>query len=263
MSKIFLSLLLLCISTFCKCQLPVQLAPPLLKYQSIFFKNTASFQLKFNQAGTQIYYTLNNRQPTIKDMVYSKPIQIKKRLVTVKAMVAGAGFLNSEIVLANFVKDGLKIKSVQQTQSNPRFPGNGINTLIDNEGGLTDLNSNTWLGYQQDSVEINIVMETRQQLSTVLFNFLQNHDKWIFLPGQIQVFYFDERKQLFQLMAASVFSANEIVSGATCKQISITAPKKVSTGKIKILMKGVKSIPEMHPGRGLPGWLFIDEIKCY
>lgn len=248
---------------YCEAQSPVQLAPPLLKYHSVFFKKTTDVEIKFAQQGTQIHYTLNNQPPTEQSEIYTKSIHINKSFTTVKAFVSGDGFLPSEMVTATFIKDGIKIKSVQQSPANARFQGSGASTLIDNEGGITDMNASTWLGYQQDAVEINMLLEKKQALSSVLINCLQNQGSWIFLPAQISVFYFDESKQSFELLGEQLNVANEKISTASCQPIIIAAPKKISTEKIKIILKGIKSLPEWHAGKGQPGWLFIDEIKLY
>ena len=244
-------------------QAPVQLAPPLLKYESVFFKNTATVTLKFAQQGTLIFYTLNNQTPGVKSQVYSKPIQIKTNFTTIKAMVAGAGFTPSEIVTATFVKDGFKIKTVQQTSPNERYQGNGATTLIDNKGGLTAVNSATWLGYQTDSVEINITMEHSQPIAAVLINALQDYGSWIFLPQQIQLYGFDKSKQSFQYLTNWFDNSSTNIAGASCQPILMPLSKKITTDTIKIILKGIKSLPDWHQGKGQPGWLFIDEIKVY
>jgi len=262
MNRLAASLLLFFIVTTCYGQ-PVQLAPPLLKYQSVFFKDAATVELSFAQHGTSIHYTLNNQLPTEKDKIYTRPILVNNLITTVKAITAGEGFLSSEVVAATFIKDGLKIISIQQTAANERFPGNGNNTLIDNEGGMVDLNAKTWFGYQQDSVEINMLLEDRQKISSVLIHCLQDNGGWIFLPEHIQVFYFEEAKKSFQLVAEQWNPSKEIITGASCVPIIITLPKKIMARKIKIVLRGIQSLPEGHPGKGKPGWLFIDEIKLY
>jgi Fn3 associated len=243
---------------------PVQLAPPLLKYKSVFFEDKTTVELLFAQKSTAIHYTLNDEQPTERDKVYAKPIQIKNSITTLKAIATGDGFLPSEPVSVTFIKQGLKVKSIQQSEANKRFPGSGTNTLIDNEGGITDLNSKTWLGYQQDSVEIELQLEHKQKISSVLIHCLQDQGSWIFLPEQIDVAFFDERTHVFKWTAGQYSPVQEvIVPGATCQPIIIKMGKNIITEKIRIVVKGVHAIPELHPGKGTPGWLFIDEIKLY
>jgi Fn3 associated len=243
---------------------PVQLAPPLLKYQSVFFKDKTTVELLFAQQGTAIHYTLNDEQPTERDKVYTKPILIKNSITTLKAITTGDGFLPSAPVAVTFIKQGLKVTSIQQSLPHKRFPGSGANTLIDNEGGITDLNSNTWLGYQQDSVEINILLDGKQKLSSVLIHCLQDHGSWVFLPEQVAIYFFDDRTQVFKEMAGYYSSAPElIIPGATCESIVLALAKNSVAEKVKIIIKGVHSISGAHPGKGTPGWLFIDEVKLY
>ena len=263
MSKLIYSFLAFCIYTNCNAQSLVQLAPPFLQYHSVFFKNETHVELKFAQNGTKIHYTLNNQPPTEQDKIYTRPIPVKETITTVKAIATGSNFLASEIASATFIKDGLKIKSVQQTTANERFQGTGTNTLIDNEGGIKDLNSKTWLGYRQDTVEINVLMDGKPKISSVLLHCLQDHGGWVFLPKQIKVFYFDDSKGSFELMAEQSFPANKIVSGASCQPIVMASSKKITAEKIKIILTGIKSLPEDHPGKGQHGWIFIDEIKLY
>jgi hypothetical protein len=240
-----------------------QLAPPLLKYQSVFFKNTATAELKFAMHGTSIHYTLNNQTPTKKDPVYHQPIQINRSFTTIKAMVFGEGFLPSDIVTAKFIKDGLKIKSVQQTPANEKYRGNGSNTLMDNAGGLTAINGNTWLGYQTDSVQVDLELQSKQQVSSILINCLQDQGSWIFLPQQIQVYCFNEHTKLYELAAQKNNTETAEIKGASCVPILLPIVKKTNSQKIKIILKGLHALPDWHQGKGQPGWLFIDEIKVY
>lgn len=263
MNKVAASILLLIVAATGYGQ-PVQLAPPLLKYQSVFFKDKTTAELLFAQQGTTIHYTLNGEQPTEKDAIYTKPILLRNSITTLKAITTGEGFLPSEPVSVTFIKEGLKIKSIQQSTANKRFPGSGANTLIDNKGGITDLNSNTWLGYQQDSVEIELELEHNQKISSVLIHCLQDQGSWVFLPEQIDVAFFDERKHEFKWIAGQYSPPWEVVvPGANCQPIIIKLGKNITTEKIRIIIKGVHAIPESHPGKGTPGWLFIDEIKLY
>ncbi len=258
-----LLLLLLLAGVDCKAQSTVQLAQPVLKYPSLFFKTFVAVEMKFEQAGTQIHYTLNNQTPTTQNKVYTHPIKIKKSFTTLKAIVSGDSFLSSEIVSATFIKEGFKIKLVQQTPANERFNGTGLNTLIDNKGGIADMNSKTWLGYQQDSVEINITLEKKQKLTAVLINCLQDQGSWVFLPAKLQLFYFDENKGTFELLGEQLPDHNKQVSAISCQPILLTASKKIKAQKIKIILKGIKTLPAWHAGNGQPGWLFVDEIKVY
>ncbi len=240
-----------------------QLAPPMLQYHSAFFKDSETASLKFAQPGTKIYFTLNGAEPTQKDAVYRKPIDVKKSLTTLKVKVFGNGFLPSETVQATFIKDGLKIKSIEQSPPNEKYPGNGATTLFDNEGGIANMHSKNFLGYQQDSVEINITLDKKQPIHSVLLDFLRDEGSWIFPPQKITIFYFDDAKNEFDIMNKKEIIADTNAKANACVFELIKAGAKVNSNRLKIIIQPLQSIPEWHPGKGKQAWLFIDEIKIY
>ena len=263
MKKLLLPLLTLLFFNHCFGQQQFQLAPPVLQYHSAFFKDSEIASLKFAQPGTKIYYTLNGAEPTQKDAVYHQPVVIKKSLTTLKAKVFGNGFLPSETVQATFIKDGLKIKSIDQSPPNEKYNGNGTTTLIDNEGGIADMHSKNFLGYQQDSVEINITLDKKQPIHSVLLDFLRDEGSWIFPPQMITVFYFDDAKNEFEIMNKKEIIADTIAKPNACVFELVKAGAKVNTDRLKIVIQPLQSIPKWHPGKGKQAWLFIDEIKIY
>ena len=215
----------------CLGQTPVQLAPPMLKYPSVFFTNAAMVEMKFAQKGANIYYTLNGQQPTVKDKIYKRPLKINKSFTTLKAITGGTAFLASEIVSATFVKDGLEIKTEQHSTPNEKYKGNGPNTLFDNEGGVANMKSTNWIGYQQDSVEITVEMKTSQQLHSVLLDFLEDYKSWIFLPQSISVDYFNQSSLGFEKFSEKFFELDKRASGPDCRPILLTAEKSIVTDK--------------------------------
>ena len=263
MKRSLLPLLTLFVFTNCFGQQQFQLAPPVLKYNSAFFITSAIATLQFKQAGTQIFYTLNGKEPTRKSTVYQSPVLIKKSLTTLKAKVFGARFLPSETVQVTFIKDGLKIKSIEQSMPDEKYPGNGARTLFDNKGGIADMHSRDFFGYQQDSVEIKITLEKKQKVTSVLLDFLQDNGSRIFLPQNIKVYYFNEAKNSYGLLATKEINEDKIVNGSSTTFELIKAGKSVETDNIKIIIVPLQSIPANHAAKGKQSWLFIDEVKIY
>ncbi len=263
MKKIFLPALIFLFLNDCFGQEQFQLAPPMLNYTSAFFIGSTAVSLKFAQPGTQIFYTLNKSDPTRQDAVYKNPILIKKSLITLKAKVFGNGFLPSETVQVTFIKNGLKIKSVEQSPANEKFPGNGSATLFDNRGGIADLHNKNFLGYQNDSVEINVTLDKKQIIHSLLLDFLQDNGSWIFLPRRIQVFYFDNSKNSYEIFGAKEIAPGTVIKGSSTVFEMINAGKKINSNRLRIILEPLQSIPEGHPGKGTPAWLFIDELKIY
>lgn len=260
--KIILPVLTCLFFHYCSAQ-QFQLAPPMVMYNSIFFAGSSTVVMEFAQHDTKIFYTTNDSDPDKEDIVYEKPIVIKKSFTTLKAKVFGKDFLPSETVQVTFIKDGLKIKSVQQSLANEKFPGNGPATLFDDMGGIADLHNKNFLGYQQDSIEIDVALDKRQPIHSLLLDFLQDQGSWIFLPQKIQVLYFDNKKDAYQNFGIKKFASDTIVNQSSTIYEVINADKKIVADKLKIIIEPLQSIPEGHPGKGTPAWLFIDEIKVY
>jgi hypothetical protein len=262
MNKAAASFLLFIISAIGYGQ-PVKLAPPLLKYQSVFFKDSAIVEMLFAEKNTEIHFHLASILPGESDEVYEKPIVLKNRMSNISAITTGKGFLSSRPATATFIKNGLPFSVIKQTTPNERFAADGLTTLNDQKGGNTNLNAGTWLGYQADSVTIELQLAKQEQLSSILIHVLRDNESWIFLPEQISVFSFDEKEKEFLPVAVHSSPSTHTSKDVSCIPVVIIFPEKITTKKIKVILKPVQSIPESHPGKGKPGWLFIDEIKLY
>ena len=255
--------LLLFISNALFAQDTFQLAPPLLKYGSVFFRDKAIVEIKFAQSETEVRYTLNKEEPTINNPKYKIPINIKKNFATLKAKAFGSNFLPSETVAATFIKEGKAIQSIQQTTPNPKYPGSGANTLTDNKGGIEQLSSNTWMGYNCDSVTVILDLGKQQAINKVLLNFLQNESAWVFLPDEIIVKWFDKKTNRYQLFGKEKILTDKETSGSNCNYRIIGIKNKMETDKLLINIIVKKNIPFWHPAKGEHAWMFIDEIKIY
>jgi hypothetical protein len=240
-----------------------QLAPPLLKYNSVFFADKTTVEIKFAQSETRVHYTLNNNEPAEQDPVYTEPIRISKNLTTLKAKAFGNNFLPSAIVAATFIKEGKRVRSVQYTLPDAKYPGSGSNTLIDNKGGMLLISSTTWMGYKCDTVSITMDMGKPQSVKEVLLNFLQSENSWVFLPEQIIVYWFNDKTSSFQTFGKELISSDKETAGTHCNYRMIAAKNKIKTNKIFINIVVQKTIPSWHAAKGEHAWMFIDEIKVY
>jgi Chitobiase/beta-hexosaminidase C-terminal domain len=240
-----------------------QLAPPFIKYGSVFFKDEVKVSLLFAQPGTIIRYTANGNEPSENDAAYREPIRINKNFTTVKAKVFGKDFLPSETVQATFVKDGLPVMKVEYTAPDENNTGEGPNTLIDNKGGIVPFTNKTWLGFRQDTVSITITLQKKQKVSAVLFNILQDYNSWIFFPAKAEVYGSVNTEVPIDKQGELFFTAKENTDVNVCRPYIIRFKKKVKTDKIKLQLYLLKNIPGWHPGKGEKSWIFIDEVKVY
>lgn len=240
-----------------------QLAPPLLKYGSIFFAGKTDLAIKFAQSRTAVHYTLNGNEPTSKDPVYKKPIAITNNFTTVKAKAFGKEFRSSETVAVTFIKEGKPIQSITQTSPNAKYPGSGVNTLMDYKGGIEQSSSSSWMGYNCDTVTLQLNFERLQQVNKILLDFLQNESGWIFLPEKIDVSWFDKSINSFQKFGTLEINSDTETPGSHCVYKVIETKEKFSTNMIAIKILVKKNMPAWHVAKGEHAWMFIDEIKVY
>ncbi len=241
----------------------LQLTPPILKYPSIFFSNKTYLAMEFAYPNTAIHYTLNQKEPTIVDPIYKKPIRIQNNLTTIKAKVFGDPFIPSETASATFIQEGKKIESIVHTPPNPKYVGSGSNTLIDLKGGNTAIGAATWLGYNCDTVTLQLTLAKPQLISELLFNFLQSENAWIFLPDQIMVQWYNHPKGAYEFLGKEIIADAPYTQGSSCNFQVIKVADKVMTKQLLIQILVKKSIPDWHPAKGSHAWMFIDEIKVY
>jgi Fn3 associated len=240
-----------------------QLAKPLLKYGSIFFTNEATIEMVFAEPNTQIRYTLDGQEPTENALLYSQPVRITKSFTTVKARVFSKTYRPSDVVEVTFIKDGLPIKSVESTTPNQKYKGSGATTLIDNKGGATNMSGKTWLGFQTDTVDIVLHLHKKEKVKKVLVNLLRDYGSWIFLPEKIEIYAFNNKNNIFQIVDNKVFKQDKNIEGPACTPSVFVLKNGIKTDKLKIQLHLVKQIPDWHGGKGNKSWIFVDEVKAY
>lgn len=262
MVKLIYSLLLLLPCSLIA-QDSMQLSPPLIKYHSIFFSKQTKVELAFAYPNTVIHYSLNQEEPSIADPVYKKPIWVRDNLTTIKAKVFGNGYMASDITTATFIKEGKKISMIHQTEPNPKYAAAGPLALFDLKGGNVDIGTNTWLGYNCDTVKIQLSLSKSERVGKLLFNFLQNENAWIFLPEEISIQWYNQQLNAYQFFGKESIESKAQVNGANCNFKMVNAMNNVITNMFLINIVVKKKIPDWHPAKGSHAWMFIDEIKVY
>lgn len=261
MMRYFLLPVLILFLQECLAQDKFQLAPPMLKYQSGFFSGKVTFEVIFNQPGAEVRYTLDGREPGENDLLYTNPVTITGR-AAVNARAFGKNFLPSETVTANFIKDGKHIQTASFSRPNESYANSKPDLLIDNIGGIANYRSGTWVGFDSDTVTVDIELDKKESIQNILINLLQDENSWIFLPERVQVYYYNASKKTFLSTGEKIFS-HDTPGPKQCKALEIIPVEKINTDQLKLVFYTLKKIPEWHSGKGQHGWLFIDEIKVY
>lgn len=257
--------LLLFLSSFfsVKGQDRFQLAPPLMRYPSVFFEKETAVALQFAQAGTELHYTTNGQVPTEKDPVYSRPIVLKKHQTTLKVRVFGPGLLPSDPVEATFFKRGLPISNVQHTPPHPSYPGSGPSALVDGKGGIAASDSKTWMGFQQDTVSIALHLAKPEKVKQAFVHALQNQGAWIFLPQKIELWGQAPGAANMVLLGTLDLDKRQKDTHSASHALVVKTEKRLKTDHYLLKIHTLSKIPDWHPGKGKSPWLFLEEVNVY
>lgn len=252
-------LLLQFASLFLFAQKQYQLAQPIAKFESVFFDKKMSLALAFNQPGSTIRYTTDGSEPTENSKKYQEEIIINKHFTTIKAKSFAGGFMPSETLTNQFFSLGQKITTINTSPPNPKYPGTGNFGLNDNKSGGKSLNHNTWLGFDSDSVTIDLSLEKTAEITQVLLHVLNNQGAWIFLPEKIEVYRVDGNTPML-LASQSFETMKEPDTEAKALVIDFQA---IKAKELRIIIVPLASLPDWHAGKGRKAWFFVDEIKLY
>lgn len=262
MRAIFLFLLVI-FSQHSFAQEQFQLAPPLLKYNSIFFSNSAQVTILFAKKGATIHYTLDGKEPLESSPLYKSTLVLTRPFTTVKVKTFGKGYRPSETTTVSFIKSGLKYAIKEQSATSDKYKGQGPLTLNDNKGGFSSLGSPTWLGYNIDTVTYTLDLGKKTSVKELLFDFLKNEGSWVFLPEKILVYYKESGDAGYKIFGDVSTNPTAPNKGAACIQQRIQSTKKINAQFLLIKIVPVKKMPDWHEAKGEHAWLFIDEIKVY
>lgn len=236
-----------------------QLAKPIVRYPSVFFKKKATATALFDQPNTKLHYTLNGQLPTERDPVYRAPLRIAAPYTSLAVRAFGTGFHPSEATQVTFIEAGLPYTVRTATTPHPRYAGNGTSILHDAQDGRMDFSQPTWLGYASDSVVFDIQLQRPQRVQAVVLHALQNDGAWIFLPQRIQIQAHDDRGQMVAT-ANKNYPAPNAPKAAEVLPLRIELPAKNRVKTMRITVFPLAQMPNWHAGHGQRAWFFLDEL---
>lgn len=239
---------------------PIKLNVPLLEEgtQPVF---TDKLPLIFKHPipGVQIRYTTDGSEPdSLNSPIFKTGLTITESSV-VKAKAYKAGWYGSDVLKFSFLKSTYLPDSIRLvTLPDEKYRADGSNSLIDHQLGDLNFGGGKWLGFQKD-MEIAMRFAQPVNLQSVTLNMMSNIGSSIFFPTEIEVWGGANQSQLKLLSkikpVAPVKDEPSLLKGIVCK---FTSSQPVTY--IKVIAKPIKKIPEWHPSKGQPGWVFVDEI---
>jgi uncharacterized membrane protein len=238
---------------------PVKLTSPELKNKAVIFSENYPLQLSNPIKGVDIRYTTDNSAPdSVKSILY-KPGTVITQSTVIKARAFKAGWIGSDTVQFNVYKCRYTPDSVMFiTRPDDKYKGDGAKTIIDKDLGGTSFGNGKWLASQK---ELAMMMWFNKpiEMHSLELNTMRNIGSQIFLAAGIEVWGGpdkDHLKLLSTLKTAKPLKNDPF--GLVPLSCKLKTPHMVSC--IKLIARPIKTVPDWHPAKGKPGWVFMDEV---
>lgn len=233
-----------------------QLTTPKMEFESSFFSESTVVQVPYNLSNTEIYYQLDSGEP---QLLESRQIELTAS-AKVTVFAKKAGWKDSEKAEQVFIRVRPNNFKVSRLKFDPKgsYKAKGIETLFDLKKGSENFRDGHWLGFNGDDMIVDVALQENRTLESVFVSTLDDTGSWIFPPTALEVWGGNSTSDLKKLKIISITPPK----GPEPKHMIIhqLAFEAIELKHLRIVARNYGDLPEWHPGKDTPAWLFIDEI---
>lgn len=243
----------------------MKLNKPTIQQDSTIITDNVTVPIKHFLNGVTIKYTIDDSEPdSLNSPTYTAPLKLYKN-TTVKTKVFKKGWISSDVVQQTFYKSSLNADSIiLLTQPDVKYIGKGGNTIIDHELGEMNFGNGKWLGYNKTNMEFVMQFKTATVMNEVIFNSLINTGSYIFPIQSITVEASLDGKNYKPLQSQDYTAITKAYTKETninqLQSFKVKVDKGAAYPFYKFTLRNLKQLPNWHPGKGTPAWLFVDEV---
>lgn len=238
----------------------IQINNPVIEQDSSVMADYLNVAIKHLLKDVDIRFTTDGSDPdSLKSSKYTQPIRLSENTV-LKVRAFKTGWLRSDIVQRTFYKSKIRPDTVfLVTNPDKKYFGNGAKTLTDLELGGSNSSNGKWLGYKDSDMEFVIGFKQKQPLKAAHFNALVNSGAYIFPIRSIAVQGSNNGKS-FQPITEVRFPGIDKKASSGANSYNCNFPESTSFAYYKFVVSNLKKLPDWHPGKGKPAWIFVDEL---
>lgn len=220
--------------------------------------NQLLIALETESTKPEIYYTLDDSEPTERSLRYTAPLTIEQS-VNIKA----TSFVNNQktggVVEQKFIKHLALLKKPLLTYKySDYYKGGGEYGLTDGIKGTANYRDGYWSGFSGTDLEAVIDLGEERPVSKISSGYLQKESSWIFFPSKVE-YYTSKDGVNFELAAEVVNDIPDNRTGVLIKEFKAEV-NNITARYIKVTAKSLKVCPDWHTGAGKACWLLSDEI---
>lgn len=208
-------------------------------------------------ANDHIYYTLDGSTPNRNSSRFDGVIKISSDAV-LKAITYYRGE-ESRVFSENVIFNKATTKPITALQPvNEQYKYEGISTLVDGLRGNSNYRTGRWIAFRGNDMEVVIDLKEATAISETSVSTCVVKGDWIFDLREFMVMVSDNGRDFTSVanmkLPAMAQSDKDGVKNYVLKY------EPVNARYVKVLVKPEHSMPEWHGGKGLPAFLFVDEV---
>ena len=202
-----------------------------------------------------VHYTLDGTDPTEQSPLYKEPVSI-----TEKAVIKAAAFRNgkpSKIVTDTVVPSLSTARPIKiEGNVHPKYNA-PAEVLVDGIAGPATFNTGSWIGFYQSPMVATIDLGTPTKVSSVTAHTMFETGSWIFPAESMTVAVSADGKTFTEVAAQKYPLPTAHESGLRNFTLTFLG---VEARYVKVTLGCVMAMPDWHPGKGAPSFVFVDEL---
>lgn len=119
-------------------------------------------------------------------------------------------------------------------------------------------NTGAWFGFNGTPMEAVVDLKHKTEINQVSVHTLYDTGNWIFPPTTLTVLVSDDGINFRQIASEEYVMPTTYCSALEDKTVTLPT---TSARFVKVILGCVTAMPEWHGGKGLPAYIFVDEIS--
>ena len=207
-----------------------------------------------------IHYTLDGKEVTPSDPVYTLPVQLTRHTLVKAACFneVGEAVRSERYLLCHKAMGRLKQLNSPAGNYRPEYSGGGDGALVDGLLGSNDYMDGRWQGFYGIDADLEIDLGKWSKVNSLDIGFLVNAHDWIMCPDTVEVYLSNNNKDYRLYKTFPLQTEVERAGNYTFRERFETPG--LSTRYLRVVIKNPGQLPEGLPGAGFDSWIFMDEI---
>ncbi len=220
----------------------------------------ASVSITVPLDGTEIYYTLDGSEPTVKSPLYTEELLISGNKI-LKARAFHPVRLPSVVATA-YYSQSLPIAEVIyfNPPAKDRIGAGEEKTLIDLVRARPEASDENWQGFEGEDLQVVLDLRDKKDVYELELSLLEDNNSGIFLPAAVKIELSLDGKKFETVIDQKLSQPEAGKKGETAVRNLAFSLKGREARFIRLTATNIGTVPSGFRRAGQKAWLLVDEI---